>query len=139
MLNHMIDVWNGQLEAAIIYPETIFVLQYLKNKGIKLVLVSNTVPIAERIIKKLDLEKYFDMIFLSFAERMRKPSPMIYKKILDNMNLKPEEVIAVGDKIETDIVGAELYGIKAVLVDRKNKSNYKNKIAALDEIEFYID
>ena len=138
MLDHMIAIWDGQLEAAVLYPETMFVLQTLKGRGVKLVLVSNTVPIGERVVKKLGLEKYFDLVFLSFQEGIKKPSPFVYKKILDRLNLKPEEVIAVGDKLETDILGAETYGIKVILIDRTNKKDYKNKILDLEELEFYL-
>lgn len=138
MLDSLIKIWHSQLEAVELYPETVDVLETLKIKGIKLILVSNTTPISNKAIDKLGIRKYFDYIFLSCNEEITKPSPFVYKRILDKFNLKPEELIVVGDQISTDIKGAETYGIKAILIDRDDKENYKNKIAELDEVEFYL-
>ena len=138
MSEHLLNIWNSQIDQAVLYPETLDVLDSFKKRGIKLFLVSNTVPTGEKSFKNLNLDKYFDFTLFSFKEGIAKPSPFVYKKILDKFNLKPEEVIAVGDKIEADIRGAETYGLKAVLIDRTNKLQYKNKIAELDEIDFYL-
>lgn len=138
MLDYILQVWNSQLDYVELYPDSRFVLELLKNKGYKVVLASNTFNIGSKAVRKLDLEKYFDIMFFSYNEGIKKPSPFVYKKILDRLNLKPEEVIVVGNTIEKDIVGAEAYGIKAVLIDRKNRFSYKNKIMDLEEIEFYL-
>lgn len=138
MLEHLTKIWDSQIEVVELYPETIDVLETLKIKGIKLILISNTTPISEKAIDKLKIRKYFDYVLLSCNEGIVKPSPFVYKKILDKFNLKPGEVIAVGDQMSTDIEGASTYGIKAILLDREDKGDYKNKITELDEVEFYL-
>ncbi len=45
-----------------------------------------------------------------------KPSPFLYLKMLEKMNLKKDEVLFVGDRVETDIKGSVVAGIKPVLV-----------------------
>jgi len=134
----LLKIWNSQIDSIELYKDSLDVLKLLKSRNIKLVLLSNTVPITNKCLEKLDIAKYFDIIFLSCNEGMLKPSPMIYNRILEKLKFKPEEVIAIGDQINTDITGAETYGIKAILIDRENKNNYKNKITELDEIEFYL-
>ena len=138
MSEHLVNLWNSQLDNILLFRDSKYILELLKSRNIKLILVSNTTPISNDAIKILNLERFFDLVILSCNEGITKPSPMIYKKILDKFNLKPEEVLAVGDQLNTDIKGAEFYGIKAILVDRENKLSYKNKIAELDEIEFYL-
>ena len=136
--DELIRIWNSQLESANLYDDTIGILESLKRKNVKLILISNTTPISNDVIKKLNIQGYFNLVFFSCNEGTLKPSPFVYQKILSKLNLKPEEVIAVGDQIETDIQGAETYGIKAVLLDRENKQDYKHKIYDLDEIEFFL-
>ena len=45
-----------------------------------------------------------------------KPSPEFFHQALRSMGLEPEEVIMVGDDIESDIAGAQAAGLRAVLV-----------------------
>ena len=45
-----------------------------------------------------------------------KPSPFLYTKMLEKLNLKKEEVIFVGDRVETDIKGSIAAGIHPILV-----------------------
>jgi len=45
-----------------------------------------------------------------------KPSPEFFHQALHSMGLKPEEVIMVGDDIESDIAGAQAAGLRAVMV-----------------------
>ena len=39
------------------------------------------------------------------------------------LNSKKENVVAIGDQILSDIVGAKKYGVKAILVDQLSKEN----------------
>ncbi len=50
------------------------------------------------------------------AEIVGKPSAEFFNLALKSMNLKPQEVVMVGDDIESDIQGAQDAGIRAILV-----------------------
>ncbi|NLN69364.1 MAG: HAD-IIA family hydrolase [Chloroflexi bacterium] len=50
------------------------------------------------------------------AEVIGKPQPDIYKIALQRLRLKPEETLAIGDRLETDIAGAQVAGIRTALV-----------------------
>ena len=45
-----------------------------------------------------------------------KPEPAMYQIALDRLNLSPNEVLVVGDRPETDIVGAQALGCHTALV-----------------------
>jgi 4-nitrophenyl phosphatase len=45
-----------------------------------------------------------------------KPNPFLYELALQRMNLQPEQVIVVGDRLDTDILGAQKMNIKTCLV-----------------------
>jgi len=45
-----------------------------------------------------------------------KPFPQMYQLALERLGTKPEETIVVGDRLETDIVGAQILGCHTALV-----------------------
>ncbi len=139
-LNTLIGMWNKNWLLAKPYPETIQLLGELK-KNYKLVLISNTDNFSvEPVLKKFDLEKYFDLILLSYKTGILKTDKQMFEQALKNFGIKPEEVIMVGDSIESDIKPAEEFGIKAVLVDRRNRrQDFPNRILKLDEIKSFLN
>ena len=45
-----------------------------------------------------------------------KPKPFLFRLALQKMDVKPEETLDVGDRIETDLVGGKLAGCQTALV-----------------------
>lgn len=45
-----------------------------------------------------------------------KPEPLLYKMALTRLGLAPDEALAIGDRLETDIAGAQAAGIHTALV-----------------------
>lgn len=45
-----------------------------------------------------------------------KPQPLLYQMALRRLGLKPEETLGVGDRLETDIAGAQAAGMPSALV-----------------------
>lgn len=84
-------------------------IRRMQDAGIRLVVVSNNykkrvAPFAERL----------SLPYISFA---LKPSPFGYLRAKRKMGLKARECAAVGDQIFTDIVGANLCGMRSVLLE----------------------
>ncbi len=50
------------------------------------------------------------------AEMIGKPQPLLYQMALKRLSLLPSEVLAIGDRLETDIAGAQAAGIHTALV-----------------------
>lgn len=50
------------------------------------------------------------------AQYIGKPEPLLYKMALRRLNLLPQETLAIGDRLETDIAGAQAAGIHSALV-----------------------
>jgi HAD superfamily hydrolase (TIGR01458 family) len=51
------------------------------------------------------------------SQIMGKPSPHFFALALDDLNLVPENVVMIGDDLESDIIGAQRMGIRGVLVN----------------------
>ncbi|MBS3168309.1 HAD family hydrolase [Candidatus Woesearchaeota archaeon] len=135
----VIEIWDSQIKNARLYPETIETLEELKTKNIKLILISNTTPIGEQKVKKLQIEKYFDLILYSFREGITKPHKKIFEIVLEKLKLNPDDIFIIGDQLDTDKKGADSINAKFILIDRNNKYDFKPKIQSLKEIQKYIN
>ncbi|MGB9714697.1 MAG: HAD family hydrolase [Candidatus Bathyarchaeales archaeon] len=98
-------------------------LQKLHEKY-KLGIVSNfAIPeCLRKLLEKFDLEKFFDAIVISGEINKRKPSPEIFQKALEALQVKASETIFVGDTLNIDVKGAKNIGIKAILIKRKREN-----------------
>ena len=83
-------------------------LEMMKNNGITTVVVSNS--------KKFRIEPFAGRINQPFVSLACKPLPFGYAKGRKMAGVKKKECAIVGDQIFTDVLGANLYGIKSILV-----------------------
>lgn len=135
VLDILVGMWNKNKMLAKPYDETISVLEELK-KDYKIALISNTDCFSLRdVMQKYDLEKHFDSVVLSCEVGMLKSNPKMFRKILDELGLKEDEVVMVGDSMESDIKGAENAGIRPILIDRRNVREFRDKIGSLSELK----
>ena len=88
-----------------------------KNKNFKVCILSNS-------SKKDKIEKVANDLDLEYIMFAKKPSKGGYKKILGLINLKPEECVAVGDQVFTDVIGANRMKINSIYVEPINKNEY---------------
>lgn len=101
----------------------------LKNNNIINGIISNsqfyTLIILNNELKKINPDYSVDFFFnkkymlLSYKTIYSKPSVYLFKKMIDKFNSKdifPEDIIYFGNKIEKDVIPANLVNIKSVLV-----------------------
>jgi putative hydrolase of the HAD superfamily len=121
------------------FPETLKILKDLKRKY-KIVLISNVSYLAyHSLISKYNLSSYFDLILPSYRTKILKPDSRIFKIALDRLNIKKEDAIMVGDNIRDDVIATEKFGIKGILIDRKNKHlGYPKRIESLKELKKFL-
>lgn len=131
-------------ESAILYNDTLEILDYLKSKNYKLYIVSNgQKEVQLKRLTKSNIISYFDYIFISSEIGYNKPDTRVLeyalKKISELENkkdLKKEEFILIGDREEADIKCALDFGIKSVLIGvLGTKATYKcRNLSELKEI-----
>ncbi len=83
---------------------------------VRLAVVSNTRShgLIDGIVRKLGVRELFDPFITSDAFGWRKPSPRIYKAVLDAWGCPPERVLMAGDSTPKDVHGPQAVGIQAV-------------------------
>lgn len=101
------------------YPETKAVLESLMDEY-QVFIGSNTDnDVLESVMKKNGIRVH--KVYTSENLKCYKPSPRFFEKILAENDLRPQEVLFVGDSITDDILGPKALNIKTVWVDRDNK------------------
>jgi 2-haloalkanoic acid dehalogenase type II len=129
------EAWWDYAQARL-YPEVRKVLQKLREKGLKLGVVTNGLKSdADKVLPQVGLTKAFDIVVVTDSVGKMKPDKGIFLHALKKLNAKPHEALFIGDRIEEDYNGAKNAGIKAILIDRENKIEEDiDKIRSLEEI-----
>ena len=81
---------------------------HLKELGFSCMLLSNN--------KEPRVKMFNDAVHVSYIYKAEKPKPANYRKAMEQMGSDTTNTIFVGDQIFTDIYGANLTGIRTILV-----------------------
>ena len=105
---------------------TLSLLRQLHGKY-KLGIVSNfAIPeCVTKLLKKHDLEAFFEIVVVSGEINKRKPSPEIFQYALQKLCVSAEETVFVGDTVDADVQGAKAVGMKTVYVERRHQEEAK--------------
>jgi HAD superfamily hydrolase (TIGR01549 family) len=95
-------------------------LQALRNRGYRLVVVSNANGTLHKLLGRLGLDSFFHEILDSDLEGMEKPDPRYFELALSRSGAARETTVHVGDFYNIDVVGARSAGIEAILVDERD-------------------
>lgn len=101
-----------------LYPDVEQTLVALKERGIKLGVVSDWGIALGLIMRSFGLTEYFDFAVISATARRAKPDPELYHLALDRANVIADYALHVGDSYVRDALGARAVGITPVLIDR---------------------
>lgn len=104
-------------------PQAQELLCRLKAKGYKLgVITDGPAAQANKILKAAGISKDLFSIFIGWEKGSALPkggSSEIYRKVMTAENLDPEEVLMVGDSVETDIIPAAACGLRVFQVSEE--------------------
>ena len=104
-----------------LYPEVPGVLQQLQPR-FQPVVISNFDGRLRFILEHLGISKYFVHVFVSSELGADKPDPEIYGRAVKLMNLKPNEVLHVGDDPKRDWEAATAAGLSIFRLERPRNS-----------------
>ena len=104
------------------FKEVPEVLKSLKDKNLKLAVLSNGTPeLLNELIKSNNLENIFDDIFSIEEVGVYKPDPKVYDIPIKKYNIKKNEVAFLSANT-WDISGGGNYGYNSIWVNRKNNT-----------------
>lgn len=100
------------------YEETIPFLKEMKERGVRLGLLTNWGLDARATLDDVGITEYFESIVVSSEIGAEKPDPKGFLESLRQLDINPDEAIYVGDNFYDDVVGANGVGMKAALINR---------------------
>ena len=117
------------------YPDVVPALGMLRDRGLRLIAVSNWDCSLPRVLEGCDLEGMLDGTITSAGAGARKPDPAIFAAALELAGCGPDEAVHVGDTAEEDVAGARAAGIRPLLIDRRGTDG---DISSLEEIDQHL-
>lgn len=102
-------------------PDVVPALAALRDRGLRLVVVSNANGRLRHLFDRLDLAKWFDHLLDSHEWGVEKPDPRLFHLALEQSRADAARTVHVGDLYHVDVIGARQAGLReAVLFDMAN-------------------
>ncbi len=123
------------------YPDAEPALRSLRERGLRLVVVSNWDCSLAEVLGRCGLEPLLDGAVSSAEAGSPKPDPAIFGPALEIAGCGPDEALHVGDTEEEDVEAARAAGIRVLLIDRDRSGGQDDGVAtisSLAEIEEHL-
>ena len=126
------------------YSDVVPVLSKIRGTDITMCIISNGPCENQKLrLEQAGILSYFDKLFFSEVIGNRKPDTGFYNYVFNSLSIKNSDAIVVGDSLKEDYLGAQNYGVDALLLDRKNvninTSINGNTINSLSEIDNFVE
>lgn len=105
------------IQACLPYDDAVPFLEQLRQRGIKIALVSNCADDTRPFLADLNLLELADEVILSCEVGFAKPSPEIYLRALSALGVAAADAVMIDDNA-TNCAGAESVGIRAIQIAR---------------------
>jgi putative hydrolase of the HAD superfamily len=117
------------------YPDAAPVCERLRERGLKLGVVSNASITVRDLLSQAGLLHLFEVVIASQDLGIQKPDPLIFHAALTTLGVDPSEALYAGDLYEVDFLGAQGAGLAAVLIDREGTTAFDcPTLRSLDEL-----
>jgi putative hydrolase of the HAD superfamily len=111
-----------RLENYRVYEDTVPALELLHRSGLTLAVISNWEDWLEQLMASLNIQHYFKFAVVSGVCGLEKPDAAIFQQALEQAGVTPDQAVHVGDSLRDDVQGAEAVGMRAILIDRGDRT-----------------
>ncbi|MFA6843201.1 MAG: HAD family hydrolase [Bacilli bacterium] len=113
-------------------------LERLKDEKIKMIILSNSLfseAALRDVLRKFDVEKYFDKVISSADSLVRKPYDLFFLYGVKEIGYELDNIVYIGNDYHYDCLGCKNIGLKVIYYNNKNKE-YK-PFKGMKEIKNY--
>lgn len=125
-----------------LFPKAIETLQYLKNAGYRMFLLTNGFVEVQKVkIRDSKLEPFFERMITSEEAGYQKPHEKIFEFALNIVKAEKADCLMIGDDLESDIEGAQNFGIDTVFFNQAGLMHAHTptfEIKKLDELMGFL-
>ena len=118
-----------------LHCEILPMLTKLNEQGIKIGLISNCFSEEAAVIRKSVLFPYFDAVYLSYEQGIKKPDPEIFIRCMKELNVTAEECIFIGDGGSQELQASGALGMKPLQAIWYLKQGTLHRIKPMDEYQ----
>ena len=142
-----LDLTFSSIDAKqLLFEDVLPTLETLKSLNIEMGIIGNNIfwesTYTREVIDRLGLKKYFKVQLYSDEVGYFKPDKRIFLELCRRIDVKPSEVIHVGDSVAEDVGGALSSGMYAILIDRSANDKIlvqSSKIAIVRRLDEIIE
>lgn len=127
--------WHKEDE--ILYADTPICLEILSEKY-KIGIIANQQLGTKERLKQHRILQYFDLIVASAEEGVAKPDKKIFQIALERSNCEPNHAIMIGDRIDNDIVPANLLGMHTIWI-KQGSGQYWNITQEIEKADYIVN
>ncbi|MGL4346129.1 MAG: pseudouridine synthase [Cellulosilyticaceae bacterium] len=132
------DSWNTIAQK--MYDEDVLLkehllpfLDYLKSNNIKMgIATSNSIPLVKGILKRFDLDQYFDVIRTSCEVEKGKPHPDVYLSVADELKIDPKHCLVFED-IPNGVLAGKRAGMQVWAIEDRQDQTTQSKLKEMSD------
>lgn len=117
------------------HPDVILMLKALKDRGIKIGLITNCYFEERDAIKACDLYELFDAVCMSCEIGIKKPDLRVYDLCAKKLGVEPRECLFVGDGGSNELDAAKAAGMKPLQAAWYLKEGVDQPCGRLDQFD----
>ena len=104
-----------------LYPESINVLQELRDQEYKLILATGGGSKKQQVISSLELDQYFPTVYFAAEVGYQKQDWRFWERLFVKEEIDPRQTFVVGNQVNDDVQCPALLGCQTCLVARSNE------------------
>jgi FMN phosphatase YigB (HAD superfamily) len=125
-----------QVEQRDLYPDVIRTLTRLKHDGYILATAGNQSASVEGEMADLDLPVVLNATSAGWG--LSKPDPAFFLRIAEELDLQPNEILYIGDRLDNDYFPAQSVGMHAVFIRRGPWGNLHSTWSEIADVKHQI-
>jgi putative hydrolase of the HAD superfamily len=122
-----VSVWH-------VYPDVRPALGLLRERGLRLGIISNWDLRLRPLLRNLSLDGLFHSIVVSAESGCQKPAPEIFRRAITELGVSADAALHVGDSRVEDLEGARGAGWQAALLRRGLPLQIGDELSSLSEL-----
>jgi FMN phosphatase YigB (HAD superfamily) len=126
-----------EIEPGDLYPDVVPVLKQLSHAGYRLGVTGNQPEGAVEQFQKLGLP--LELYASSTIWGVGKPDPRFFERMAAELELDPEEIMYVGDRLDNDVLPAQALGMLAVFIRRGPWGYLHATWPEIEQVRYRID
>ncbi|MBO5144220.1 MAG: HAD family hydrolase [Lachnospiraceae bacterium] len=132
-----VELTEWHKEDEILYSDTSKCLEYLSKKY-KIGIIANQSLGTRKRLEQHGILHYIELVVASAEEGVSKPDRRIFEIALKRSNCKANNAIMIGDRIDNDIVPANLLGIHTIWM-KQGYGQYWNITKEIERADYIVN